>query len=94
MAPDRVKPILERSDLMSPIVSRSVSGSGTTRRAPPGPDGEDFRAAFGLADDDRTYFAVYAQGVALAAIQALDALVAAQRRWPRSGRRNRFRMGL
>jgi hypothetical protein len=36
---------------------------------------QDFRATFGLGDDDRTYFAVDAQGVALAAIQALHAEV-------------------
>jgi hypothetical protein len=39
---------------------------------------QDFRATFGLGDDDRTYYAVDAQGVALAAIQALDRLVKAQ----------------
>jgi hypothetical protein len=39
---------------------------------------QDFRASFGLGDDDRTYYAVDAQGVALAAIQALDRLVTAQ----------------
>ena len=40
-----------------------------------GPMAQDFRASFGLGDDDRTYFAVDAQGVALAAIQALHAEV-------------------
>jgi hypothetical protein len=44
-----------------------------------GPMAQDFRASFGLGDDDRTYFAVDAQGVALAAIQALDRLVADQK---------------
>jgi hypothetical protein len=43
-----------------------------------GPMAQDFRASFGLGDDDRTYFAVDAQGVALAAIQALDHLVTTQ----------------
>jgi hypothetical protein len=45
-----------------------------------GPMAQDFRASFGLGDDDRTYYAVDAQGVALAAIQALDGLVASQQR--------------
>jgi trimeric autotransporter adhesin len=43
-----------------------------------GPMAQDFRASFGLGDDDRTYYAVDAQGVALAAIQALDHLVTTQ----------------
>ena len=44
-----------------------------------GPMAQDFRASFGLGNDDRTYFAVDAQGVALAAIQALDRQVADQK---------------
>lgn len=43
-----------------------------------GPMAQDFRAAFGLGDDDRTYYAVDAQGVALAAIKALNEQVSAQ----------------
>jgi Chaperone of endosialidase len=43
-----------------------------------GPMAQDFRSGFGLGDDDRTYYAVDAQGVALAAIQALDRIVAKQ----------------
>jgi hypothetical protein len=43
-----------------------------------GPMAQDFRAAFGLGDDDRTYYAVDAQGVALAAIKELDRLVTTQ----------------
>ena len=43
-----------------------------------GPMAQDFRAAFGLGDDDRTYYAVDAQGVALAAIQGLNRLVDSQ----------------
>jgi hypothetical protein len=43
-----------------------------------GPMAQDFRASFGLGDDDRRYHAVDAHGVALAAIQALDALVTKQ----------------
>jgi hypothetical protein len=45
-----------------------------------GPMAQDFRARFGLGDDDRTYFAVDAHGVALAAIQELDRVFAEQRR--------------
>ena len=41
---------------------------------------QDFRAGFGLGNDDRSYFAVDAQGVALAAIQALDRRLAEQQR--------------
>src|SRR5262249_40465054 len=37
-----------------------------------GPMAQDFRATFGLGDDDRTYYSVDAQGVALAAIQGLN----------------------
>lgn len=43
-----------------------------------GPMAQDFRATFGLGNDDRTYYAVDAQGVALAAIQALNRLVTTQ----------------
>jgi hypothetical protein len=43
-----------------------------------GPMAQDFRASFGLGDDDRTYNSVDAHGVALAAIQALDRMVADQ----------------
>ncbi|HXU07134.1 MAG TPA: tail fiber domain-containing protein, partial [Polyangia bacterium] len=43
-----------------------------------GPMAQDFRASFGLGADDRTYNSVDAHGVALAAIQALERVVAAQ----------------
>jgi hypothetical protein len=43
-----------------------------------GPMAQDFRASFGLGNDDRTYNSVDAHGVALAAIQALERMVAAQ----------------
>ena len=39
---------------------------------------QDFHASFGLGNDDRTYNSVDAHGVALAAIQALERMVAAQ----------------
>jgi hypothetical protein len=45
-----------------------------------GPMAQDFRAAFGLGDDDRTYHAVDAHGVALAAIKALQARIEALER--------------
>jgi hypothetical protein len=45
-----------------------------------GPMAQDFRARFGLGDDDKTYYAVDAQGVALAAIQELDRVVREQQR--------------
>jgi hypothetical protein len=45
-----------------------------------GPMAQDFRAGFGLGDDDRSYFAVDAHGVALAAIQALDRKLAEQQK--------------
>jgi hypothetical protein len=55
-----------------------------------GPMAQDFRATFGLGDDDRSYYAVDAQGVALAAIQALDERVKAQEaRLQRLERENR-----
>jgi hypothetical protein len=43
-----------------------------------GPMAQDFRAAFGLGKDDRSYYAVDAQGVALAAIRELKRVVDAQ----------------
>jgi hypothetical protein len=55
-----------------------------------GPMAQDFRASFGLGDDDRTYNPVDAHGVALAAIQALERRVAEQaRRIDRLERENR-----
>jgi hypothetical protein len=45
-----------------------------------GPMAQDFHAGFGLGDDDRSYFAVDAHGVALAAIQALDRKLAEQQK--------------
>jgi hypothetical protein len=43
-----------------------------------GPMAQDFRASFGLGSDDRTFHSVDAHGVALAAIQALERMVAEQ----------------
>lgn len=43
-----------------------------------GPTAQDFRAAFGLGDDDRVISTVDADGVALAAAQALEARTAGQ----------------
>jgi hypothetical protein len=44
-----------------------------------GPMAQDFRAAFGLGTDDRTYHAVDAHGVAFAALQALERLLRQER---------------
>ena len=55
-----------------------------------GPMAQDFRASFGLGSDDRTFHSVDAHGVALAAIQALERVVAAQeKRIQRLERENR-----
>ena len=55
-----------------------------------GPMAQDFRASFGLGDDDRTYNAIDAHGVALAAIQALEKRVVEQgKRIERLERENR-----
>jgi Chaperone of endosialidase len=43
-----------------------------------GPMAQDFRASFGLGDDEHYYYPVDAHGVALASIQALDRLVQLQ----------------
>ena len=43
-----------------------------------GPMAQDFRASFGLGDDEHYYYPVDAHGVALASIQALDHLVQLQ----------------
>jgi hypothetical protein len=43
-----------------------------------GPMAQDFRASFGLGDDEHYYYPVDAHGVALASIQALDRLVQSQ----------------
>ena len=43
-----------------------------------GPTAQDFRAAFGLGEDDTTISTVDEQGVALAAIQGLYAVVQAK----------------
>jgi hypothetical protein len=43
-----------------------------------GPMAQDFKSAFGLGDSDRYYYSVDGHGVALAAIQGLNALVREQ----------------
>jgi hypothetical protein len=45
-----------------------------------GPMAQDFKAAFGLGDTDRAYHAIDAHGVAFAAIQALQQMIAEQQR--------------
>jgi hypothetical protein len=55
-----------------------------------GPMAQDFHASFGLGADDRSYDTVDGHGVALAAIQALDRQVRADRQRMRAlERRNR-----
>ena len=43
-----------------------------------GPMAQDFRASFGLGNDDRSFHSIDAHGVALAAIQALERVVSQQ----------------
>ena len=43
-----------------------------------GPMAQDFHAAFGLGDDDKTIATIDADGIALAAIQAQQELIEAQ----------------
>ena len=78
IAPVDAKAVLEK-------VSRLPISTWSYRSEPDGirhlgPMAQDFKAGFGLGDDDRTYYAVDAQGVALAAIQALDHMVAEQQK--------------
>ena len=55
-----------------------------------GPMAQDFRASFGLGNDDRSFHSVDAHGVALAAIQALERVVSQQeQRIDRLERENR-----
>ena len=69
--------VLDRLVAM-PVSSWSMRGDAD---ATPhlGPTAQDFRAAFGLGSDDTTINTADAQGVALAAIQGLHALVTEQR---------------
>lgn len=60
-----------------PITSWSYRTENTDIRHI-GPMAQDFRAAFGLGDDDKVISTVDADGVALAAAQALEARTAAQ----------------
>src|SRR5205814_6616494 len=62
-------------DVLQRLVSLPVSTWNYTAQAPSirhlGPTAQDFRAAFGLGEDDTTISTVDAQGVALASIQGL-----------------------
>jgi hypothetical protein len=95
-------PISDRNQKegFSPIdraeILRDVAGLDITTwsyRADPdhtrhlGPMAQDFRATFGLGGSDKSIFLVDADGVALAAIQALDAEVSALRKESASLRR-------
>jgi hypothetical protein len=62
-----------------PISEWSYSAQGTSVRHL-GPMAQDFRAAFGLGEDEKHISAVDEEGVALAAIKALQAEVAAKDR--------------
>jgi trimeric autotransporter adhesin len=61
-----------------PIATWSYTAQGERVRHM-GPMAQDFAAAFGLGEDDTHIATVDADGVALAAIQGLDAKLAAQR---------------
>jgi hypothetical protein len=66
-------------------IARLPISSWTYREEPDGvrhlgPMAQDFRATFGLGDNDRAYYAVDAQGVALAAIKELNRLVNEQQK--------------
>jgi hypothetical protein len=70
-----IEPVDERSVLDR--VSRMPISTWSYRMDDPrvrhlGPMAQDFYAAFGLGDSDRTYDAIDAHGVAFAAIQALS----------------------
>jgi hypothetical protein len=60
-----------------PIATWSYRNDPSVRHI--GPVAQDFHAAFGVGNDDRTIATVDADGVALAAIQALNAKVESQR---------------
>ncbi|MBA2667999.1 MAG: tail fiber domain-containing protein [Trueperaceae bacterium] len=68
--------VLERLAEM-PVTSWSMRGD-VTQTSHVGPTAQDFQAAFGLGNDDTTINTADAQGVALAAIQGLYALIQAQ----------------
>jgi hypothetical protein len=62
--------------LQLPITSWSYRNEPTARHL--GPVAQDFHQAFGLGDSDRTISTVDANGVALAAIQGLNAKLEAE----------------
>jgi hypothetical protein len=75
---------IDAARILAKVVSLPVSewsykaqGSGVRHL---GPMAQDFRAAFGLGEDDRSISTVDEEGVALAAIKALQAEVAAKNR--------------
>jgi hypothetical protein len=75
--PVDVESILERVDRL-PINEWSYKAAPETRHV--GPMAQDFRAAFGLGSDDRHIATVDADGIALAAIQALNRRLEAELR--------------
>jgi len=72
-APVEAAEILEKLDRI-PIESWNYKGQDPSIRHM-GPVAQDFRAAFGLGEDDRHISAVDADGVAMAAVQALYRLM-------------------
>jgi hypothetical protein len=76
IAPADTSAILDRVARLS-ISTWTYTNEPTTVRHL-GPMAQDFRASFGLGDDDRSYHSVDAHGVALAAIQALERIAAEQ----------------
>jgi hypothetical protein len=75
-----IAPVHERDvlDAVShlPVATWAYKNDPSVRHL--GPMAQDFKAAFDLGDTDRAYYAVDAQGVALASIKALHALVKEQ----------------
>ena len=78
VAPVDVQSVLESVSKM-PISSWAYDSDPAGVRHM-GPMAQDFRAAFGLGDSDRSYHSVDAHGVALASIQALYAIAQEQNR--------------
>jgi hypothetical protein len=76
IAPADTKQILDKVAQLPISTWTYVSEPSAIRHL--GPMAQDFHASFGLGDDDRTYNSIDAHGVALAAIQALERVVAEQ----------------
>lgn len=77
-APVDVREVLQKLANL-PVESWSYQGAGEDVRHI-GPMAQDFAAAFGVGDDDRTISGVDAAGVAIAAIQGLHQLLSERER--------------